>query len=298
MPSRPVVAAILAFWLATAGYAFYRDVWPRLISSGPPPLLIDLADEASQFSAGIDWTLYRGDQKVGRLTTRTTYRDEDDTFLFTHKYKQVQFDFGTARVQVPELVTTTRVTRSGELREQAMEGMLKVQLAAGGAGFVDLAAARAKVEGRAEGGRFVGRCELVSPLGNVSRDLDPVPVPAGQALNPLQPVNRLDRVHPGRRWVIYTFDPLAEALAALGRGQLGGLGLPEHRREPLIAEVLPSPQPLDRKGGPVPCWVIEYRNGDTKARTWVRVSDGRVLRQEASGFGERVAIDRDEVDTP
>jgi hypothetical protein len=298
MPSRPVVAAILAFWLATAGYAFYRDVWPRLVSSGPPPLLIDLADEASQFSAGIDWTLYRGDHKVGQLTTRTAYRDADDTFLLTHKYRQVRFDFGGARVEVPELVTTTRVTRSGELREQAMEGTLKVQLAVAGAGFVDLAEARAKVEGRVEGGRFVGRCELASPLGNVNRDLDPVPVPTGQALNPLQPVNRLDGVRPGRQWVIYTFDPLAEAVAALGRGQLGGLGLPERQREPLIAEVLSSPQPLDRKGGPVPCWVIEYRNGDVQARTWVRVSDGRVLRQEAAGFGERIAIDRDEVTTP
>jgi hypothetical protein len=293
MPSRPAVAAILAFWLAAAGYAFYRDVWPRLVSTGPPPIAIDLADEASQL-VPVQWTLHRGDQKVGRLSTQIVHDDADDTFVFTHKYKQVQFDFGPARVLVPELVTTTRVTRSGELREQTMEGTLKVQTVAGGAGFVDLAEAKAKVEGRVENRVFVGRCDITSPLGNINRDLDPVPAPAGQVLNSLQPVSRLGRLRPGQRWVIHEVNPLAEAMAAV----FGKLGLPQPKREPLIAEVLPAPQPLDRQGGPVACWVIEYRNGDTKARTWVRVSDGRVLRQEASGFGERIAIDRDEVDTP
>ena len=38
--------------------------------------------------------------------------------------------------------------------------------------------------------------------------------------------------------------------------------------------------------------MIEYRADEVQARTWVSTADGRVLRQEASGFGERLRFDR------
>ena len=300
MPSRPVVVLILAFWTATLGFVFYRDLWPRLAASGPPPIAVDLADEASQF-VPVRWTVLRGDEKVGRLTTRMAYVDADDTFAFTHKYSQVQFDFSGARVVIPDLTTTTRVTRAGTLREQSLEGKLVVQLerrASGEATYDTLAEARVKVEGRVENGVFVGRCDLVSPLFTVSRDLDPVPVPDGQALSPLQPLNRIANIRPGQRWVVHEVDPLGEALAALFQEQLGkhGFGLPERKREALIAEVQPTQQSLVWGKGrdEVSCWVIEYRGDEARARTWVRVSDGKVLRQEAFGMGERIALEREE----
>ena len=53
MPSRPAVAAILLFWLATTGYAVYRDVWPRLFPSGPPPDAgLDFAEPPAPRRAG------------------------------------------------------------------------------------------------------------------------------------------------------------------------------------------------------------------------------------------------------
>ena len=91
-------------------------------------------------------------------------------------------------------------------------------------------------------------------------------------------------------------NPLEEALAALIKGKLGehGLGMPERKREPLIAEVLSNPETTRWKDEDVSCWVIEYRGGEARARTWVRVSDGKVLRQEAFLMGERLAIERSE----
>jgi hypothetical protein len=302
MPSRPAVAAILAFWLATLAFAFHRDVWPLLFASGPPPIAVDLEDEARSAgqALGIQWKLLRGNQPIGRLTTKMTHVDADDTFQFATTYSDVRLDFdapgGRVRVQVDRLVTTTRITRAGDLREQTMDGNLKLLTAGRGGPFVPLAEAQAKVEGRVEDGRLVGHCDLKTPLGNVDRPLDPVPVPSGHALNPLQPVSRLTNVRPGRRWVVQEVNPLDEAVAALIKGQLGerGVNLSERKREPLIAEVLPTPEATTWNDADVSCWVIEYRGGEARARTWVRVSDGKVLRQEAFLMGERLAIERSE----
>lgn len=297
MPSRPAVAAILAFWLVTLAFAFHRDVWPLLFASGPPPIAVDLEDEARSAgqAVGIRWKLLRGDQPIGRLTTKMAHVDADDTFRFASRYSNIQLDFAGVRVQIPEVTTTVRVTRAGELREQTMDGKLAVLMGVGGR-FVPVAEAEAKVEGRVVDGRLIGRCDLKSPLGDIRRDLDPVPVPSGHALNPLQPVSRLTGVRPGRRWVVQEVNPLDEALAALVTARLGehGVKVPERKREPLIAEVLSDPETMHWNDADVSCWVIEYRGGDARARTWVRAADGKVLRQEAFLMGERLAIERQE----
>jgi hypothetical protein len=38
--------------------------------------------------------------------------------------------------------------------------------------------------------------------------------------------------------------------------------------------------------------VIEYRRTEVVARTWVRVADGKVLRQELSEKGEALTFER------
>src|SRR3954447_21770507 len=120
MPSRRAIALIVSFWLATAGFTFYRDVWPRISASGPPPLSVDLAEEASP-NVSVKWTIYRGDRKIGRLTTHTSYNDADDTFLQRHDCQQLEMQVGDTTILFPKLSVTTRLTRSGELREQSME---------------------------------------------------------------------------------------------------------------------------------------------------------------------------------
>jgi hypothetical protein len=64
----------------------------------------------------------------------------------------------------------------------------------------------------------------------------------------------------------------------------------------LRAEVLPDTQVLRWKEHDVPCLVIEYHSDDLTARTWVwqdNDDNGRVLRQEASFWGDNVIMVRD-----
>jgi hypothetical protein len=300
MPSRLGVALILLFWLGTTALVGYREVWPRLFADGPPPIRIDLADEAAQ-TLPTRWTVYRGDQKIGTLTTRMEYVPADDTFRSVSTYGQLKFEFGVATIELPRLETVVRVGRDGELREQHMSGELRAK-----AGPLELGKASAEVSGAVEGGRLVGRCVVRLPPGNptptVDRPLDPVPVPGGQVLNPMMPVNRLRDVRPGRRWVVREVDPLRDALGVLFRealkqseSKLAATALPAPGSRELIAEVRSAPEWLDRKGGErVECWVIEYRGEEVQARTWVSTADGRVMRQEATGMGEKLRFERED----
>ena len=296
MPSRPTILAVVLFWLAAVGWVGYRDVWPRLAASGPPPVAVELGDEASQL-VPVRWNVTRGGQRVGRLTTPMTYQDTDDTFRLTHKYANLTFDFGRIRAMFPEVTLTTRVARGGALREQGMAGRMQVQLKTGEE-FQTIAEARADVEGEVRGGVFHSRCDIDSPLLKVKRDLDPVPVPDGQALSPLQPVGRIANVRPGQRWVVHEVNPLRDAMGSVLKGFVGeqGFGLPAEKREAFVATVgdRPEPLPWGKDKADVTCWVIDYRAGDARVRTWVRADDGRVLRQEASRDGETLALERDE----
>lgn len=292
MPSRFGVFGIVLFWLATTGYVGYRDVWPRLFADGPPPLRIDLTDEATQ-TIPARWTIYRGTQKVGSLTTWMEYAASDDTFWFKSKYNSLELDYeiprvGSVTLAVPELETAVRVTRAGALREQTMTGKLDAKV-----GKSSIGTATAKVDAKVEDGMLVGQFRVVPPafVGKpIDRPLEPVPVPGGQVLNPMMPVNRLRDVQPGKRWVIYPNDPLKDSFAAAfpafaqqGKGPSS-----------LIAEVASASEMLVVKNKEIECWVIEYRGDDVTAKTWVAVSDGRVLRQEASGFGEKLRFERED----
>jgi hypothetical protein len=291
MPSRRSVALVALFWLVTTGYVVYRDVWPVFFSSGPPPVGIDLADEAAQ-NLATRWKVLWNGKHVGVLDTQMKYVEADDTFRFTTKYKQLRIEIAGVTVVVPELTNVTLVSRGGDLREQSAEGRLEVHW-----NDQKVADATAKFAGTVTDGRLTATCEVQSTLWNVSKTLDPVPVPKGQPLNPMQPVNRIANVRPGRRWVVHESDPLKEAVGVLVREKLGefGVKLPEEKpKRPLVGEVLSEPRDLDWNGRRVSCWVIEYRRDEPEVRTWVRVSDGKVLKQEAFSKGENLTIEREE----
>ncbi|MCI0702839.1 MAG: hypothetical protein L0241_17295, partial [Planctomycetia bacterium] len=126
MPPRIATAGILAFWLLTTAFVAYRDLWPRLFSSGPPPVAIDLADEAKQ-NIPAKWTLYRNGQKVGKLTTQMKYHDSNDTFQFTYRYSQLRLEQGSVTLVVPDGVSEVWITRSGNLKEQTISGKVEVE---------------------------------------------------------------------------------------------------------------------------------------------------------------------------
>jgi hypothetical protein len=317
MPSRLSLVLILGFWLSVTGYVIHRDVWPRLYGDAPPAIRIDLSDEATQ-TVPARWIIYRGDQQIGILNTRMEYVAEDNTFRFVSTYKNLQFDVNALqfliRFEIPDLVTTMTVSRNGELRGQTMAGELIGRLLAGPV-EVHKVRATASAAGIVRDGQLVGQLSVQSPLGDLDQPLEPVPVPGGQVLNPLQPVNRLRDVRPGQRWVVHEVNPLFDAMADFGQSllkervgtQLAGFNLRSGSR-PLVARVLDQPEllpPSTQKIGmtrlavqsqepPAECWVIEYRGDHGTAKTWVRVSDGKVMRQEASGQGETLRLERED----
>lgn len=291
MPPRIAVAGIVAFWLAVTAYVAYRDVWPRLFATGPPPVSIELADEAKQ-SIPAKWALSRNGKKVGRLTTQMKYLDKDNTFQFTYRYSDLTLAQGGITLRVPDATSDVRMTRDGDLKEQTMKGKIEVQ--AGKTKFEGTI----DVRGVVTNGVLTGSGEVKSTFGDFGGDLDPVPVKSGQPLNPLQPVNRIANVQGGHRWFVSEYNPLQDALADLIRKQLAKSGLPIGDAKPkdaLLAEVGGSPRNLTWQNQEVACWVIEYRrNEDAVARTWVRVTDGKVLRQESFEGGETLVFERED----
>jgi hypothetical protein len=154
-------------------------------------------------------------------------------------------------------------------------------------------------------GELRGRVEgTVLDLPLPPTDLPPVPVPSGQVLNPLLPVNRLSGVEPGQRWTIQRVDPLGDSLQQLLLAFLDKHGDGSKlfgSRKPaadLLAEVLTDTEGVAVRRGEetVPCRVIVYKNADGKtvARTWVSAADGRVMRQEATADGNTLRLNRDE----
>jgi hypothetical protein len=301
VPSRLGVAVILLFWLAVSAYVVRREVIPRYFADTPPHIDFVLVDELSTTPAS--WSVYRDDAKVGSMTSRIEHIPADDTFRFTTKYHGLKFDVLKITLGVPSAETVLRVGRDGRLREQNMTGKFE-------AGFGPATgAAEVEVRSRVENDHLVGRVKLNVPgllSKPIDEELDPVPVPDGQVLNPLMPVDRLAGVTPGRRWAIRQTDPLRDSLQLVARRVLkqqmpgaggesklfdGFAGSPE-----LLAEVLPEPEYIAREGLPVACWVIRYESADKQlsAKTYVRQTDGQVLRQEAAGHGEKWRFDRDE----
>jgi hypothetical protein len=292
MPPRIAVAGIVAFWLATTGYIAYRDLWPRVFSSGPPPVSIELADEARQ-NIPAKWTLKRNGQPVGKLTTLMKYIDNEDAFLFTYRYTNLKLEQGDITLAASEAISEVKMTRAGQLREQSMTGKVKLSLRG-----AEIAEGTIAVRGLVTNGVLTGRGELKSNLINAAGDLDPIPVPdKGQPLNPLQPVNRLGNVRGPQRWEVHESNPLQDAVRDLMKKKLAefGVRLPEEKaKDSLVAQVDRTQRTLNVKGEDVACWVIEYRRTEPVARTWVRASDGKVLRQEAFEKGESLTFERED----
>lgn len=281
MPPRHLILAILAFWVATTGWLFYRDLWPRLRPGEPPPFVIDLADEVSEQK--IFWRVFQnGEDKGGYAFSWVHYRPDDDTFDVSSEFKLFSKGKGTGADKQTEadqvFESTYRVTPEGVFRQINAKVSIKIQ-------GIEI---QARITGRVDGPLFRPHLHLTSPAVEVDRDLKPVAMSRrGSVLNPLQPLNRIQGLRPGQRWRVPLIDPLQDALSAFS-GRPAEIGF-------LDAEVLPQLQTLTwgtRKTTDA-CLVIAYQGEDRQARTWVRASDGLVLRQEASHHGATLTLERD-----
>jgi len=291
MPPRVVIAAIALFWLASVGWFALREWWPWLRADTPPPFTVELADEAAPTMA--HWAILRNNQKIGSAVTRMTMQKNDIVEL-SSSVENLELPAGLLTIRVPKLTTIQRVTRDGQL----LSLFSRIQLEVGGLG--DKFTFTGTIQGDVRNGQLYATSKLEGPLAPPGeQQLDPIALPSGSMLNPLQPVARL-RVFPGQRWKITHIDPLGEATRAAGRKMLGTLpGAPTINLgggTPVVvlAEVASETRLLDHAGRQVECHLVEYRSDTFTGRTWAKADDGTVLRQEISGMGEKLVLVRED----
>jgi hypothetical protein len=294
VPPRLIVTAIIIFWLGATAWLFRRDIWPHLRPNEPPPYAIDLADEARQHALPIHWTVFHGDTSIGDVQTSVRYRAIDDTFDMQSKVSRAELKLGPLQVTANPLTSTYRVTRAGELRELLIEGDFALQMA--GLDPKKGMSAKLNLEGKVDGGLFVPKGDLEFANIKENLPLEPVAVSSsGSILNPLHPVNRIVGLRRGQHWQVPLVDPLADSVTAMVQ-KYPGLDLLVNRTprvRSLQAEVKGDFTILQWHDREVNCLLIEYRQDDFVAHTWVRASDGLVLQQEASLWKEKVILQRD-----
>jgi hypothetical protein len=290
MPTRPVTIAIVAFWLLTAGWFAANEMVPAWRSGDPPPYKIDYADEVIRSPVPYRWVCTLNGQKLGTVKTLLVNDADDDMFEFSAVSAELTLPVtADVSIRLTEYDDRVRVTRSGELRSISTTGTLSLV----GAGLP--VGGRFSLKARADHGLLDRHVHFTSPqLGDVTPTLPQVPTPRGNILNPMHPVPRIVGLEPGRTWCQPLVDPRSDMIrAALAQSPIGSLLPPVAAPRDLSARVLARTESLVWEAQEQPCLVIEYRADDYTARTWVRQSDGLVLRQEAGGHGDKLVLQRE-----
>jgi hypothetical protein len=261
MPPRLLTAAIIIAWLGMSSWLFYRDLWPQLRPGEAPPFRIDFSDEVLAKRPPVHWTVFKNGREMYGLKTEMSYDADLDVFEISGELKPKS---GPAKdVPLAERLSITSVyvvTREGELRKS----LITLQLPVIG---------EARMEGEVRDGRLYSWVGLTG--SQKRKELEPVGVEAkGGAQNPLQPPDRFTKLSPGQRWRATMSSPLLDALSGLLPG------IKDSSVQFLDAEVLREEQYLSFGTQEERCMIIEYTGDDTRGRTWVRVSDGFVLKQE------------------
>jgi hypothetical protein len=263
MPPRLLSLAVVVAWVGMSSWLLYRDLWPLIRPGEAPPFTIDFADEVLAKRPPIHWTVSKNGKAIYVEKTEITYDPQLNQFEMTSELKP-RPGLG-ADVPLAERLTMRSlyvVSHEGDLRKTSVTISLP-------------ALGEATVEGDVRDDRFYSHVSV--PLFGMKKDLEPVEVTGrGTALNPLQPWDRLPNLRPGQRWRLPLSEPLMDALSGLIPG------IAENSLRMLDAEVLAKEENLSFAGKDEPCLIIEYTGEDAHGRTWVRASDGTVLRQEFS----------------
>jgi hypothetical protein len=297
MPPRLVVAAVVVGWLATLGWLAHDKWLPWLRPADEPDFVVEMADEVAP--EHFSWTVYRKDKRIGSAETRFAPR-KDGTFEMTTRLRELELDYGSlAHVKMPVFATTRQVTRAGELIALDAKATMHVK------SFGTEIKVDATVKGHVEGNQFVGECEYDYGGGKATYPLEPIRLVSKNAFSPLQPGQKYPPLRPGQTWRATNIDPVHDAIDGATRQVVmklvaevtGGkspvkLPAPDTPKE-LLARVQSDTETVTGRDQAHTCRVIVFEGGDWKARVWVDVTDGRVVRQEAGGYGETLVLQRD-----
>jgi hypothetical protein len=261
MPPRILTWSIVVAWAAMTSWLFYRDLWPRLRPGDPPPFKIEFADEVLVKRPPVRWTVSRNGKATYVMKSEMTYDAQLDQFEMSSELNPKPGLAENAPLfERISMKSVYLVTREGELRKFSIAMNVPV--------FGDV-----KMDGEYRNDQLVSRVEV--PAFGFKKNLDPVKVVAkGNALNPLQPMDRLSHLQPGREWNMTLSEPLIDALSGVVPG------LKDNSVKQLHAHVLADEHTLSFGSREETCYVIEYTGEGADGKTWVRTSDGLVLKQE------------------
>jgi hypothetical protein len=264
--------------------------------------VIDLGDEiTSQFSgpnrrSDALWEIQRNDEGIGYAESRLRYVKENDSFEMETRIKKLNLK-GFVRVEITEMISAYQVNRHGELLGLRLSGRMTLHLL----GLV--LSGSMDLTGEVKDGKLYRAGVLDLPgLGKIQPKFDVIEAPRGSFLNPMHPVPKV-RVRPGHRWRMPILDPLSDALEPILQAIVEQVR-PEQpidlkkllpaRPSFLDAEVLSELVTTDyyKYKEKVTCYVIEFRSEGRIARTYVRETDGAVMRQEVFSQGEKIALVR------
>jgi hypothetical protein len=295
--------------LATTGWLFWHDLWPRWQPGEPPPILIDPVEEV-QGSTRMQtfWIVHRqqGDntEPIFNARTWTEFQRSDETFtlhaiLETANFQTVQAMYVARAFKIDSMISSYRVNRAGQLR--SLKATVKVtphlerlapelnlllrkifrsQQTQAQKPSLSSNPFTLSLSGEVRDDQFFAHCladaEEMALKEPLQFDLPPTAVSqTGSVLMPLHPINNIRGLRLGQSWRQPLVDPLRDAFASLP-GFSGGVRW-------LHARVLPRPERLQVEDNEASCLVIEYTNEENEivGRTWVEQDSERVLQQEA-----------------
>ncbi|MFQ3593816.1 MAG: hypothetical protein SNJ82_11615 [Gemmataceae bacterium] len=289
MPPRWFCMLILILWMFTTAKLLRDDLLPHLLPGTPPTFTIDLVEETDNQKMYTPWTLYKDDMKWMNVRTRVE-KPERDLFELSAEY--LPLERGTMAhingMNIKRMFSAYRVNPEGELRGIRVEIQGQTEIPA----LKDLLKApkidlELSIEGQVVDGKMAPRVKGKGLGFEKEYQLPEVAVPRGGGLlQPLHPVNRIRGLRPGQTWSVPLFDSVSDSLSSFHSAP----AVPKRLR----AIVRPQPERFEHgRRASEECYVIDYRNDEIQAATWVSTSTGLVLLQEVVLDRTRWAMYRD-----
>jgi hypothetical protein len=308
MPPRYLSWAIIIFWLATASWFFYRDLWPRIHPEDRPPFSIDLAEEARTPSIVAGWNIRHNGENIGRATTLwdvffngqsageayTLVRPHDDDGeeyeLYTNmRLRRMFFAVNNGEVHIRRMEEKYIVGADGVMR--SVDATFFIEYVDGGN---VVASGAAHFSAKIENNQLIPEVHLDTPVGKFAPKAEPIELTSHlKTLDSMRLWNRLNGLQENQTWRLASFGTFGEAMPTAAKNFMPGLGSAIKIRY-VEAGVLGATDERRWDNRDVPCLVIQYRDQDEKelGKTYVRKSDGLVLRQEATYGDNTLTMER------
>lgn len=270
MPSRWAQIVIVLFWLLMTTWLVRRDVLP-VLGFGELNYRQLIADRAVAEST--HWLLFLDGERLG--TAHSTVEPNVD---------------GSHTLQ-------SRTTLSSELLEEENEAatqiVVKSKFHVNPVGRledftlsldVDGTPMKVRIDGRVEGDEIVMSSEGFSLLpGDARVKADPDML----MLDMFAPMDRMPDLRVGKKWLTRTINPLSVIFSP---AQLFGGGKPKFD---VVRHEVVGMEPAVWDNRSWQCYVVAHYHSSSSGKTWVRVSDGRVLRRQVPVAGYLLTVELD-----